>query len=356
MATDYLFADRGLVHDVVEHLRMELRGALTSLSLDTIQSIPYDELSSGLILKFGLELPQLNLQGIRELPKGEVDIDVRHAHDRVILDRSRPHYVKGSLFRIAIPFTGSAILFKHNVSEYNQPILGSVENNRIVLSYQSLNPTEDEVRREFDSRLSRIQEMLKMVSGPVEEWNKEIVTEIRSYIQQRKENINRSQGISLGYPQEEEPNSDDRADELETLHNEYEYDVFLSHASEDKESIVRPLYEELTRRGIKVWFDEATLELGDSLRQKIDEGLRICRFGVVILSVSFFEKKWPQIELDALLARETASGDKAILPIWHNLGSDEILQYSPILASKLAADTSKGISSVSDQIEKVTSR
>ncbi len=65
---------------------------------------------------------------------------------------------------------------------------------------------------------------------------------------------------------------------------------------------MRGLAAELARLGLRVWFDEWTLRLGDSLRRKIDEGLRASSFGVVVLSPGFFTKSWPQAELDALFA------------------------------------------------------
>ena len=78
------------------------------------------------------------------------------------------------------------------------------------------------------------------------------------------------------------------------------FDFFLSHASEDKKDVARPLYEALTKLGYSVWFDEAEIKVGDRLRKKIDEGLAIARFGIVILSPSFFGKNWPANELDGL--------------------------------------------------------
>lgn len=128
------------------------------------------------------------------------------------------------------------------------------------------------------------------------------------------------------------------------------YDIFISHASEDKDAIARPLYKALVERGINVWFDEAVLRLGDSLRRKIDEGLSKCKYGVVILSPSFLSKEWPQRELDGLVARETASGKKAILPIWHEIDRDILLQYSPTLADKLAGNSKEGLPVVVDKI------
>lgn len=133
-------------------------------------------------------------------------------------------------------------------------------------------------------------------------------------------------------------------------------DVFISHASEDKDSIARPLYNELTRRGVSVWFDEASLELGDSLRRKIDDGLARCRFGVVILSPRFLAKEWPQRELDGLVARETTSGEKAILPVWHDLDAVTLAKYSPTLADRLAARSSDGVPQVAEKIIRVVKK
>jgi hypothetical protein len=117
------------------------------------------------------------------------------------------------------------------------------------------------------------------------------------------------------------------------------YTAFVSHASEDKDEIARPLTEALIALGHQMWFDEFTLKIGDSLRRTIDRGLASSRFGIVILSPSFLAKNWPQYELDGMVAREV-SGQKVILPIWHKLSKNEVLAYSPTLADKLALSTS----------------
>lgn len=117
------------------------------------------------------------------------------------------------------------------------------------------------------------------------------------------------------------------------------YDLFISHASEDKDDFVRPLAEELERIGVKVWYDEFTLKVGDSLRRSIDKGLSQSKFGVVVLSSSFFNKNWTQYELDGLVAREM-EGKKVILPIWHKVSKSEVMKYSPSLADKVAINSS----------------
>lgn len=117
------------------------------------------------------------------------------------------------------------------------------------------------------------------------------------------------------------------------------YDVFVSHASEDKDAVVRPLALALRSAGLRVWFDEFTLHIGDSLRQKIDRGLANSRFGVVVLSHDFFAKGWTNYELDGMVTK-TVTGEQVLLPIWHNVSKAEVMRYSPSLADKLARNTS----------------
>lgn len=116
------------------------------------------------------------------------------------------------------------------------------------------------------------------------------------------------------------------------------FDVFISHASEDKDSIVRSLATELANHGLKVWYDEFTLKIGDSLRQKIDRGLAKSRVGLVVLSPSFVAKGWTNYELDGIVTR-AVSGEQILLPIWHNITKQEVIDFSPSLADKVARST-----------------
>lgn len=118
-----------------------------------------------------------------------------------------------------------------------------------------------------------------------------------------------------------------------------QYDFFISHASEDKDDIVRRLADALKNNGFEVWYDEFELKIGDSLRKKIDAGLINSRFGIVIISPSFVKKNWTEYELNGMVAREM-NGHKVILPIWHKISKDEVLKFSPTLADKMALNTS----------------
>ena len=117
-----------------------------------------------------------------------------------------------------------------------------------------------------------------------------------------------------------------------------EYDVFISHAFEDKESFANDLYASLEEEGIKVWYDDLCISWGDSLRLKIDNGLKKSKYGIVILSNNFIKKGWTQYELDGLFQREM-SGGKIILPIWHNISKKEVQDFSPTLANRMALNS-----------------
>jgi hypothetical protein len=131
--------------------------------------------------------------------------------------------------------------------------------------------------------------------------------------------------------------------------NSYEWDLFISHASEDKDDFVRPLVAALRGRGLMVWYDEFSLKLGDNLRRSIDHGLAKSRFGVVVVSPSFLEKDWPQRELDGLVALEV-QGRRVILPVWHRIGAEGVRGYSPTLADRIAVTSEVGVEIVARRI------
>lgn len=121
-----------------------------------------------------------------------------------------------------------------------------------------------------------------------------------------------------------------------------EYDLFVSHAFEDKEDFVDELVAELKQLDLKIWYDTDRLKIGDSMREKIDKGLSKSRYGVVILSPNYIadNKYWTKAELNALFQKETVNG-KTILPIWHNLTKKQVTGYSPIIADRKALTTAQ---------------
>ena len=126
--------------------------------------------------------------------------------------------------------------------------------------------------------------------------------------------------------------------------------IFISYASENKISAAKPLAKSLLNRGFKVWYDEYSLFLGDSLKKTIDRGLTQCDYAVIILSKAFFSKHWTQEELDGVVALESQRREKIVLPIMFEITYEDVVRYSPTLAGKKLIHFADGIENVVESI------
>jgi len=111
-----------------------------------------------------------------------------------------------------------------------------------------------------------------------------------------------------------------------------EYDAFLSHASEDKIIIADKLVRKLTDQGLKIWYDDFCIKPGDSIREKIDEGLLKSRHGLLLLSRNFFKKTWCKKELNALFLKNINNIKNKIFPIWFGVSENDVKKYSLLIA------------------------
>jgi hypothetical protein len=120
--------------------------------------------------------------------------------------------------------------------------------------------------------------------------------------------------------------------------------AFISHDSRDKDSLVRDLAHQLVRLMCPVWYDEYSLQVGDSLRASIERGLKEARKCIIVLSPNFlWNEGWSKAEFDSIFTREILEGTNVILPVWHNVGAQEIYDYSPRLADKVGLPSSLGV-------------
>jgi hypothetical protein len=127
------------------------------------------------------------------------------------------------------------------------------------------------------------------------------------------------------------------------------WDLFVSYASEDRVEFVLPLVDALQKRGLTIWFDQAELALGDSLRESINRGLARSRFAVLVLSRNSLAKNWPRQEWNAVLALEEG-GRKRVLPLIYGVSRDEVAKAFPLIADRLSADATLGMDRVVDDI------
>lgn len=128
-----------------------------------------------------------------------------------------------------------------------------------------------------------------------------------------------------------------------------EFDVFISHSSDDKDSFVNDLATSLKKSNISIWYDTDSIGWGQSIRQEIDKGLAHSKYGIVVISPSFIEKYWTSYELDGILQKEGSTGRQMILPIWHNVTADQVQKYSYSISLRNALNT--GINTMEDIVE-----
>lgn len=122
------------------------------------------------------------------------------------------------------------------------------------------------------------------------------------------------------------------------------WDIFISHASEDKECFVHPLAQRLQELAVRVWYDRFVLVPGDRLSEKIAEGLARSRCGLLVLSKSFIGKPWTRYEMSGLVNRFVEEGTR-LIPLWLGVSREDVASLNPALADLFS------ISASSDNIE-----
>lgn len=346
---------------VLENQKVSMRKEIAVAS-QALAARPDDEVLDSFVKKFSVEVPTLKVEQISTSDQ-EIDVDVSRDPRRFIRDAS-PFYIKGTEISVHIPFTGEYELFEARPSTFTlSPPRGEIRKSELLLVYSFPNdmpPPDlkgqiDRDVKEIENNLASLRSMAAALEGELHQiatatWQRRkaefsVRADVISGLGLPRKNVETSNTSHTPTPAQSGtgPVKPTRRSSLgkptRTWH------AFICHASEDKLDIAKPLADALIATGLKVWYDDYTLTVGDSLRQKIDEGLSKSEYGVVILSKAFFSKHWPQQELNGLAAREEA-GRKVILPVWHNLSKDDVMAHSPILADKLGVPTALGIDNV----------
>ena len=146
-------------------------------------------------------------------------------------------------------------------------------------------------------------------------------------------------------------NGDRQINNINAQSNNILYDVFVSHASEDKENFVKPLVMALKDNGINAWYDKHEIGWGDSFSSSINRGLVKSRYAIVVLSPYSMHKYWTNTELDTILSMESVNAQK-LLPIFHNISYEEIIAQKPIISGRLGINSNEGIEYIVEQMKK----
>lgn len=113
-------------------------------------------------------------------------------------------------------------------------------------------------------------------------------------------------------------------------------DIFLCHANADKDNTARSLYEALRSVGLSVWFDEAEIGWGESIPDKIQEGLATSSRVLALLSPNFLASggTWRMEELNSALANQIGAKAVHVLPLLVDLDDAELGRKLPFLAHR----------------------
>ncbi len=91
-----------------------------------------------------------------------------------------------------------------------------------------------------------------------------------------------------------------------------DYEIFLSHASEDKAEIARPIFEACKKAGLKAFLDEEHIGWGENFTKKINTALGAARTVLIIVSSNSVSKDWPLAEINTALAFEVERKKRVI--------------------------------------------
>lgn len=220
----------------------------------------------------------------------------------------------------------------------------TVDNGEIIFELIKFSDDVDEIRRKRDEVISFLTRQGENVNKQIEQYNNSINQVITDTESQTRSQISKHEEFleQLGTPIKKANSSTDSTNEnvnepvsRVTEKRPKTFDVFVCHASEDKD-FVDELASNLKNNGISVWYDSFQIGWGDDLRPAIDNGLKNSRYGIVVFSSSFLKKKkWTEYELNGLFSKEK-NGQKVILPIWHNITREDISEYSPTFADRIA--------------------
>jgi hypothetical protein len=348
------------IFSLLNYRHEQLKDEVGGLDSTRIEQTPEQELVHDLAARYKLEMPVLD-EDKASTEHREIDIDVSDDPVKSMIFGGGgygPVHVKGTEITFFVPFRGDPNLLHVRPQQFSlNPPLGEVDAQEIKFTFRRTDNNAAEVKSEYDRNLASIKQHLTWLESSISDFNRKIGAQVQQLLNERKQKLaaTASMMASVGIPPRRRTNLEEQRVPVasksvtKSTASPKKWDVFISHASEDKTEVASPLAAALRNKGVAVWYDEFSLKLGDSLRSSIDYGLANTRYGVVILSKHFFQKNWPVQELNGLSTREVA-GNKVILPVWHNVSADEVRGFSPILADRLAAKSDIGIEALVEQI------
>lgn len=346
-------------YDLSATLEGQLKQIEKQIELDLKTNPPKDKLSyiSEQVSKYQIKPLTLDKENITLTTRQE-EIPAEYFPNAFFVDKGE--YYEKEVLTFQLPFSGDANLLRCVPSTrilWTEEI--NVENNIISFDVINFNNDAESIKNKRNEVVGFLEKQAQNVNKQVDGYNQSLSKIIEELLNKITGKLSgHSQFLSqLGTPVEMGKSRNLKValqDNISRVENTKpkKYDVFICHASEDKQ-FVSKLANALKKQGIEVWYDDFQLGWGDDLRPTIDNGLKNSLYGIVVFSKSFLgRKKWTEYELNGLFAREK-DGKKIILPIWHDISREDLESYSPSLADRYAKRSSDSLEEIVNELKEL---
>jgi hypothetical protein len=325
----------GNTYESFEHRKAEARRTIVGLDREEVVGGNADEIVAKIVSRHALSVPTLH-EDHKHAEREEIKVDVSQDPNRLIIDRSRPHEIDAMRITIWVPFDGDSDLFRLQPSTFNfNPPRGEISGKEVGFVFVDPNPTSEKINAEFSSWLADVKQHLSWHQPEVAKFNTNLAGIARQDITARQQKLSTTENLLAGLNIPLKNKAASVPSKTPAPHREArareQYDCFVSYAGEDR-ALVLTLVGALQGMGVRVWWDKGQITLGDKLSQKIDEGLRLSQYGLVIISDAFIAKRWPEAELRALAHRAINSGSKVLLPVLVGMEHSGFASAYPLLA------------------------
>jgi len=194
---------RAELFDLLEKSKQEITRKVEAIPPDHLLNAPEHDLCAALVEKYRVDIPTLLTDQIAVHDEGETDVDARFESSRAIFDRSRPFYVKGQKLTVAVPFEGDPGLFDCRPSQYSfNPPRADIVGHELRLTFQGVQLNAEEVRRDIDATVARIEEHLARGREQVKPFNASLPGLAEDSVKRRKQRLLTQRGMveALGIP------------------------------------------------------------------------------------------------------------------------------------------------------------
>ena len=348
----------------LERRKASLRQEVSALESTRILNSTVDELVAQMTAKYALKVPVLH-EDQKRAEREEAKIDVSHDQMRMIFDRSRPFYIDAIRITIWVPFDGNPEFFRLQPPTFTMnPPRGEVSGQEVGFVIVEPNLTTEKLNAEFVRWLGEVKQHLTWHQKGATDFNTALIGFAAQEITSRQKKLKAAEDAiaGLNIPLKPKPTTGTLQSPSSTLANRRSgraplaptddrktYDCFVSYAGEDR-PLVEQLVPVLAGLGLNVWWDKGQIRLGDRLSQKIDEGLKLSRYGLAIISGSFVAKRWPEAELRALANRAISSGHRVILPVLIDMDHERFAGEYPLLADIVSTTYKGDLKALADEV------